>query len=37
MKLAEFSLCSGKIIKKIGPILVINEEFYNNYVAEKLN
>ena len=29
---------AGKIIKKIGPILAIkNEEFYNNYVAEKLN
>jgi len=29
---------AGKIIKKIGPILAIkNEEFYNDYVAEKLN
>ena len=29
---------SGRIIKKIGPILAINnEEFYNKYVAEKSN
>ena len=29
---------AGKIIKKIGPILAINnKEFYNTYVAEKLN
>ena len=29
---------AGKIIKKIGPILAIkNEEFTNNYVAEKFN
>ena len=29
---------AGKIIKKIGPILAIkNEEFYNEYVAKKLN
>ena len=29
---------AGKIIKKIGPILAINsEEFNNNYVAEKIN
>ena len=29
---------AGKIIKKIGPILAINnEEFYNDHVAEKLN
>ena len=29
---------AGKIIKKIGPILAIkNKEFYDNYVAEKLN
>ncbi len=29
---------AGKIIKKIGPILAIkNEEFYNKYVAKKLN
>ena len=29
---------AGKIIKKIGPILAIkNEEFYDKYVAEKLN
>ena len=29
---------AGKIIKKIGPILAINsEEFNNNYVAEKID
>ena len=29
---------AGKIIKKIGPILAIkNEEFNNQYVAEKFN
>ena len=29
---------AGKIIKKIGPILAIkNKEFYNKYVAKKLN
>jgi cell division protein FtsI (penicillin-binding protein 3) len=29
---------AGKIIKKIGPILAIkNEEFTNQYVAEKFN
>ncbi len=29
---------AGKIIKKIGPILAINnDEFYNDHVAEKLN
>ena len=29
---------AGKIIKKIGPILAINnKEFYNNYVAKKTN
>ncbi len=29
---------AGKIIKKIGPILAINnKEFYNDHVAEKLN
>ena len=29
---------AGKIIKKIGPILAIkNEEFYNKYVAKKIN
>ena len=29
---------AGKIIKKIGPILAIkNKEFYNKYVATKLN
>jgi cell division protein FtsI (penicillin-binding protein 3) len=29
---------AGKIIKKIGPILAINnEEFYNNYVVKKSN
>jgi len=29
---------AGRIIKKIGPILAINnKEFYNNYVAKKTN
>ena len=29
---------AGKIIKKIGPILAINSEDFNNqYVAEKIN
>ena len=29
---------AGKIIKKIGPILAINnEEFYNKYVVKKSN
>ena len=29
---------SGKIIKKIGPILAINnDEVYNNHVAKKTN
>ena len=29
---------AGKIIKKIGPILAINnKEFYNKHVAKKLN
>ena len=29
---------AGKIIKKIGPILAINnKDFYRNYVAQKTN
>ena len=33
----ELSICSWQNYKKIGPILAIkNDEFYQDYVAEKL-